>query len=77
MKKHSGVIAVIVTIILAIIGFAVSYGSLSARLISAQDEIENIRVEYCTINEKLDDIRSRLSVVETRLEYIKNGLEAR
>jgi len=59
--------AILITILLAIIGFAFGYGILTNKVSTQAREIKEMKDSYKLIDAKLDTIANKLSAVETVL----------
>jgi hypothetical protein len=68
MKIKWEIVSLVLTLIIVIAGISVGYGSLTNRVEAAEKEVNTLRSQYDIINTKLDDIRERLTGVETKIE---------
>ena len=67
MELSSGLIAILVTVLLALVGFAFGYGILTAKQRADRFDIEELKTCYRQIDSKMDDIRNTVTRIDTRL----------
>jgi len=69
MIIDGGIIAVFVSLILAVVGISFGYGILTNKVSSARYDIQEIKKKYDDIDGKLDD----LCILVKKIETLLNG----
>lgn len=81
-KTVIALIGIAVVVITSVVSASISYGFLNRTVSANEEKIEDLKMDYRTINEKLDklaecqtEILSRLSSLETKIEMIRERIK--
>jgi len=76
MGIDTSVVAILITLIIAVIGVSFGYGILTNRVSSHQRDIEKLQKSYDLIDAKLDLVISKIVTIETVLRIQAQNRES-
>lgn len=68
IKTNIGVITIVILLILQLLGFAFGYGMLTQQVGFNRELIKNYQTTQALLSQKMDDLSSRLTKIETLLQ---------
>jgi peptidoglycan hydrolase CwlO-like protein len=73
MKDKVGWVSIAITLIVMLLTFGVTWGTLSTRVNAVESRIVSLENEYQTINDKLDIVIMNQVELQTKMKYLIEG----
>ncbi|MFA7519589.1 hypothetical protein [Shewanella sp.] len=70
MKDKAAWVSITITIIVLLLTFGVTWGTLNSRVNAVEDRTSGIEGEYQTINGKLDTIIKNQTELQTQMKFL-------